>query len=138
MGRVFLIAALVSLGFAGAFVTSGQSAMVRPNLFPDPGPQQPPYCKRSQGNLVVTVRSVGPVSTAPLVPFYVKVMFEPGGPVEKQVQGLMSGSTTDVLFPFPLQCFSSECKFTITVDSQKTIRQADRSNNTASGRCPRV
>ena len=113
-----------------------QTLMVRPDLWPDSGSPQSSFCKRNQGNLVVTVKSVGP-ATAPLAPFYVSVEFKPGGAFEKQVERLIPGSSADVQFAIPPGCFNPDCKFTIVVDSRKNIRESDKSNNVANGRCPR-
>lgn len=136
MRRAILPFVLGCLWLTAPSPALAQTLMVRPDLFPDAGPQQPPFCKRSQGNLVVTVKSVGPATMA-LAPFYVKVEFSPGGRLEKQVQGLVPGSAADVLFAIPPGCFSPDCKFTITVDSRNNIRESDKSNNVATGRCPR-
>jgi CARDB len=124
------------LCLVAASLVQGQTLMIRSDLWPDPGPGQSGFCKRNQGNLVVTVRSVGPTQ-APLAPFYVKVEFTPGGTVEKQVERLVPGSTADVHFVMPPGCFNPECKFKITVDSKNNIRESDERNNVAEGRCPR-
>jgi CARDB len=133
---VSLLLSLGCLGLLAASPASAQTLMIRPDLWPDPGPPQSSFCKRAQGNLVVTVRSVGPAS-APLAPFYVKVEFKPGGAFEKPVERLVPGSTADVQFAIPPGCFTPDCHFTITVDSRKNIRESDKSNNVADGRCPR-
>lgn len=136
MHRAFLVLTVGGLLAAATSVVFGQPTMVRPDLLPDPGAQQPPYCRKNpQGNLVVTVRAVGPSTNAPLAPFHVKVVFNPGGTVEKQVQGLVSGSTADLPVPIPPAC-GKDCKFTITVDSRNEIREADETNNTVEARCP--
>jgi hypothetical protein len=127
---------LGSLCLVAASLALGQTLMIRSDLWPDPGPGQAGFCKRDQGNLVVTVRSVGPAQ-APLAPFYVKVEFTPGGTVEKQVEHLVPGSTAAVQFAIPPGCFNPECRFKITVDSKNSIRESDERNNVAEGRCPR-
>ena len=136
MRRSILPLLLGCLCLVAASLALGQTLMVRSDLWPDPGPEQSAFCKRNQGNLVVTVRSVGPAQ-APLAPFYVKAEFTPGGAFEKQVERLVPGSTADVQFAIPPGCFSPDCKFKITVDSRNTIRESDEHNNVAEGRCPR-
>ena len=136
MERAILRLLLGCLCLVAASRAPAQTLMIRSDLWPDPGPAQSGFCKRNQGNLVVTVRSVGP-ATAPLAPFYVKVEFTPGGAFEKQVERLVPGSTADVPFAIPPGCFNPDCKFTITVDSRNNIRESDKSNNVANGRCPR-
>jgi CARDB len=136
MRRSILPLLLGSLCLVAASLALGQTLMIRSDLWPDPGPGQAGFCKRDQGNLVVTVRSVGPAQ-APLAPFYVKVEFTPGGTVEKQVERLVPGSTADVQFAIPPGCFNPECRFKITVDSKNSIRESDERNNVAEGRCPR-
>lgn len=133
------LALLLSLGccwLTAASPAAAQTLMIRPDLWPDPGSPQSQFCKRTQGNLVVTVKSVGPAS-APLAPFYVKVEFKPGGAFEKPVERLVPGSTADVQFAIPPACFAPDCNFTITVDSRRAIRESDKTNNVANGRCPR-
>jgi hypothetical protein len=136
MQRAILPLLLGCLCLIAASPALGQTLMIRSDLWPDPGPQQSAFCKRNQGNLVVTVRSVGPAQ-APLAPFYVKVEFRPGGVFEKQVERLIPGSAADVQFAIPPGCFNPDCKFTIMVDSKNNIRESDKSNNVANGRCPR-
>jgi len=136
MPRSIVPLLLGCLWLTAASPALAQTLMVRPDLWPDSGSPQSPFCKRNQGNLVVTVKSVGP-ATAPLAPFYVKVEFKPGGPFEKQVDRVIPGSTADVQFAIPPGCFNPDCKFTITVDSRNNIRESDKSNNVANGRCPR-
>ena len=134
MRRPILALLLGCLCLVSASLALGQTLMIRSDLWPDPGLEQ--FCKRNQGNLVVTVRSVGPAQ-APLAPFYVKVEFTPGGAFEKQVERLVPGSTADVQFAIPPGCFNPDCKFKITVDSKNSIRESDERNNVAEGRCPR-
>jgi hypothetical protein len=136
MRRSILPLLLGCLCLGAASLALGQTLMVRSDLWPDPGPEQSGFCKRNQGNLVVTVRSVGPTQ-APLAPFYVKVEFTPGGAFEKQVERLVPGSTVDVQLAIPPGCFNPDCKFKITVDSKNSIRESDERNNVAEGRCPR-
>ena len=136
MRRSILPLLLGCLCLVAASLAPGQTLMIRSDLWPDPGPEQSGFCKRNQGNLVVTVRSVGPAQ-APLAPFYVKVEFTPGGAFEKQVERLVPGSTADVQFAIPPGCFNPDCKFKITVDSKNSIRESDERNNVAEGRCPR-
>jgi hypothetical protein len=78
MRRSILPLLLGCLCLVAASLALGQTLMIRSDLWPDPGPEQSGFWKRNQGNLVVTVRSVGPAQ-APLAPFYVKVEFTPGG-----------------------------------------------------------
>jgi CARDB len=134
MRRPILALLLGCLCLVAASLALGQTLMIRSDLWPDPGLGQ--FCKRNQGNLVVTVRSVGPAQ-APLAPFYVKVEFTPGGAFEKQVERLVPGSTAEVQFAIPPGCFNPDCKFKITVDSKNSIRESDERNNVAEGRCPR-
>jgi hypothetical protein len=136
MPRSILPLLLGCLWLTAASPALAQTLMVRPDLWPDSGSPQAPFCKRNQGNLVVTAKSVGP-ATAPLAPFYVKVEFKPGGAFEKQVDCVIPGSTADVQFAIPPGCFNPDCNFTITVDSRNNIRESDKSNNVANGRCPR-
>jgi CARDB len=136
MRRSILPLLLGCLCLVATSLAPGQTLMIRSDLWPDPGPAQSGFCKRNQGNLVVTVRSVGPAQ-APLAPFYVKVEFTSGGTFEKQVERLVPGSTADVQFAIPSGCFNPDCKFKITVDSRNSIRESDERNNVAEGRCPR-
>jgi len=136
MPRSIVSLLLGCLWLTAASPALAQTLMVRPDLWPDSGSPQSPFCKRNQGNLVVTVKSVGP-ATAPLAPFYVRVEFKPGGAFEKQVDRMIPGSTADVQFAIPPGCFNPDCHFTITVDSRNNIRESDKSNNVANGRCPR-
>ncbi len=136
MRRAILPLLLGGLCLIAAAPAVGQTLMIRPDLWPDPGPGQTGFCKREHGKLVVTVKSVGPAQ-APLSPFYVKVEFTPGGTFETQVERLVPGSTADVQFTIPPSCFNPECKFKITVDSRNNIRESDKRNNVADGRCPR-
>ena len=136
MRRSILPFLLGCLCLGAASLALGQTLMVRSDLWPDAGREQSGFCKRNQGNLVVTVRSVGPTQ-APLAPFYVKVEFTPGGAFEMQVERLVPGSTADVQLAIPPGCFNPDCKFKITVDSKNSIRESDERNNVAEGRCPR-
>ena len=61
MPRSIVPLLLGCLWLTAASPALAQTLMVRPDLWPDSGSPQSPFCKRNQGNLVVTVNAGHPV-----------------------------------------------------------------------------
>lgn len=62
------------------------------------------------------------------------VLFSSGS-VTVDTPPLPAGGSVDLLFNIPLGCFSPDCSFKITVDSNDQIHEANENNNTVNGGC---
>jgi hypothetical protein len=102
-----------------------------PDLVPVPDENES-FCRRRDGNLIVTVRNQGAFGAGPSM---TTVDFGPHGTVTLPTPALAAGASVDLAFPIPFGCFDPDCHFRITVDSTGLIVESDEGNNTASGFC---
>jgi hypothetical protein len=56
-------------------------------------------------------------------------------PVILDTPPIPAGGSVDLLFDVPADCFSPDCSFKITVDSDNQIDEFDEGNNTGYGVC---
>jgi hypothetical protein len=96
---------------------------------PDPGGS---FCRRRDGNLVVTVKNQGSGAAGPST---TTVDFFNHGQVSQPTPPLAAGASVDLLFAIPGGCFDPDCEFRITVDAQNAVNEVDEGNNTANGTC---
>ena len=57
------------------------------------------------------------------------------GPVTVDTPPISAGGSIDLLFNIPLGCFSPDCSFKITVDSNNQVDESNETNNTVNGGC---
>jgi hypothetical protein len=102
-----------------------------PDLVPVPDPELG-FCRRKDGNLLVTVRNQG---AGPAGPSMTQVDFLRHGTFSLPTGALGPGTSTDILFPIPVGCFDPDCEFRITVDVLDAVAESNEGNNQASGVC---
>lgn len=102
-----------------------------PDLIPVPD-ENGFFCRRRDGNLIVTVRNQGTFGAGPSV---TTVDFGAFGAVSMPTPALAAGASVDLAFPIPLGCFDPDCDFRITVDANNNVVESNEGNNTASGTC---
>jgi hypothetical protein len=92
------------------------------------------YCNLASDNdsLRVTVRNQGKASAPVSV---TTVVFTPGGPIAHKTPALAAGASTNFTVQIPKACFNPDCRFRITVDSEKTVTESNEGNNSANGIC---
>jgi CARDB len=90
------------------------------------------FCKRQEGNLIVTVRNQG---LGPAGASTTEVDFFGHGKVSLPTPPLAPNASVDLPFPIPLGCFDPDCEFRITVDVLHDVAEADEGNNTADDTC---
>lgn len=90
------------------------------------------FCRRENGNLIVTVRNQGNATAGPST---TRVDFGRHGIVDMPTPGLIAGASTELKFPIPPGCFDPDCQFRIFVDVHNVVAESDESNNMASGTC---
>jgi len=92
------------------------------------------YCNLASDNdsLRVTVRNQGKASAPASV---TTVVFAPGGPIAHKTPALAAGASTDFTVQIPKACFNPDCRFRITVDSDKTVAESGEGNNSVNGIC---
>ena len=91
------------------------------------------FCRRENSKLTVRVRNQGNQDV--FQQFTTTVKFGTGDVVSATTAPMPAGSFSDVQFDIPIGCFSPDCVFTITVDSNNDIDEAIESNNTEDGIC---
>ena len=124
--------------FAGvALFLAGCNGATAPDLVPESrtdGMGAETFCRKDDaGNLVVRVRNQSNADV--LVQTTTVVVFSPGGPRTGTTASMPGGSFADVTLPIPAECFNADCDFTITVDSDEAVDEADEDNNMADGIC---
>lgn len=102
-----------------------------PDLVPVPD-ENGNFCRREGSELTVTVRNQG---TGPAGASLTEVDFGRHGRVAQPTPALVAGASADLKFAIPLGCHDPDCQFTITVDANNDVAEADESNNVASGIC---
>lgn len=102
-----------------------------PDLVPVPDAQGF-FCKREDGNLIVTVANQG---SAPAGPSTTRVDFGAHGTTDLPTPALAAGTSFDLTFPIPPRCFDPDCEFRIVVDVNNDVVESDEGNNFASGVC---
>lgn len=102
-----------------------------PDLIPVPD-ENGSFCRRRDGNLIVTVRNQGAFGSGPSTTV---VDFGAYGTVAMPTPALAAGASVDLAFPIPLGCFDPDCDFRITVDANNNVAESDEGNNTAFGTC---
>jgi subtilase family serine protease len=91
------------------------------------------FCKLNNDKLEVTVKNQGAANAAPST---TKVVLSNGKATALPTAGIPKGGLAVLLFDLPVNCFSSsDCSFTITVDSQNVVTESNEVNNNAHGRC---
>ena len=92
------------------------------------------YCDLASGNdsLRVTVKNQGKASAPASV---TAVVFAPGGSIAHKTPALAAGASTKLTAQIPKACFNPDCRFRITVDSEKTVTESSEGNNSANGIC---
>ena len=90
------------------------------------------FCRREDGNLIVTVRNQGSAAAGPST---TRVDFGNHGVVDMPTPGLVAGAATAVKFPIPFGCFDPDCEFRIIVDVHNVVAESDEGNNFAGGSC---
>lgn len=120
-----------------ALFLAGCNGATAPDLVPESridGTGAETFCRRDgAGNLVVRVRNESNADV--LVQTTTVVEFSPGGPRTGTTAAMPGGSFAEVTFPIPPECFNADCDFTITVDSDEAVDEADEDNNMADGIC---
>ncbi len=102
-----------------------------PDLVPEPD-ENGSFCRRKDGNLIVTVRNQGAFGAGPSV---TTVDFDAFGVVSLPTPALAAGASVDLAFPIPFGCFDPDCDFRITVDATNIVAESNEGNNTAFGTC---
>ncbi len=102
-----------------------------PDLVPIPD-DHGSFCKRKDGNLIVTVRNQG---TARAGPSTTQVDFFKYGTVSRSTPALAAGAAVDLLFPIPPGSFDPDCSFRITADVNNEVSESTEGNNVADGTC---
>ena len=102
-----------------------------PDLLPSPG-ENGSFCRREQGNLIVTVCNQG---AAPAGPSVTEVDFGSYGTVSMPTPPLAAGACVDLKFPIPPGCNDPDCEFQIRVDANNDVEEEDETNNLASDTC---
>jgi subtilase family serine protease len=82
--------------------------------------------------LVVTVRNQGTTGAGPSL---TRVDFGAYGQFTMPTPPLPPGTSVDLLFPIPPNCFDPDCDFRIVVDVNNDVIESDEGNNFASGTC---
>jgi hypothetical protein len=91
------------------------------------------FCVLDGERLLVTVRNqgVGDAEASTTT-----VQFSTGGPVSEPTSALAGlVGVDDLSFDIPVGCFTADCNFTITVDSDNVVSESSETNNSVSGRC---
>ncbi|UFS71893.1 hypothetical protein LPW11_06785 [Geomonas sp. RF6] len=111
------------------------SAVLAPDLVPFSPTGNGPFafCRIEQDGkfLRVTVKNVG---TGNAGASKTTVVFR-DHPVTLDTPPIPAGASVDLLFPVPPSCFSPDCSFRITVDSEKQVSESNEGNNTVGGGC---
>ena len=112
------------------------TAALAPDLIPlSPlGTDPLAFCRmeRDRTLLRVTVKNQGAGNAAASK---TTVLFA-SGPVILDTPPVPAGGSVDLLFPVPANCFSPECSFRITVDSENQVNEfTNEGNNTTGGGC---
>jgi subtilase family serine protease len=102
-----------------------------PDLVPVPDAQGS-FCKRKDGNLIVTVANQGSTGAGPST---TRVDFGAHGVIDRPTPALAAGASVDLLFPIPPGCFDPDCEFRIVVDVNNVVAESNEGNNFASGVC---
>lgn len=90
------------------------------------------FCRGENGELRVTIKNPG---TADAGPSKTTVTFG-ATQVTLDTPGIPAGSSTDLLFKIPGNCFDPDCDFMINVDSENQVNEVNNEgNNTANGFC---
>ena len=92
------------------------------------------YCNLESGgtSLRITVRNQGKAGAPASV---TTVLFTPGGPIAHKTPSLAAGASTNFTVEIPKNCFNPDCRFRITVDSEKTVAESNEGNNSVNGIC---
>jgi len=90
------------------------------------------YCKRLNGNLVVTVKNQGLCAAGESK---TKIDFMSHGAITLPTPALAAGASTNLTVNLPGGCFDPDCEFRITVDDGDAVPESNETNNTASGVC---
>lgn len=102
-----------------------------PDLMPVPDAQGS-FCRRADGNLIVTVTNQGSTGAGPST---TRVDFGAHGAIDLPTPALAAGASVDLKFPIPPACFDPDCEFRIVVDVNNVVAESDENNNFASGVC---
>ena len=137
----------VELDVVAVYTASGREAFVEtlhiervaprrlevglPDLVPVPDAQGS-FCKRKDGNLIVTVANQGSAGAGPST---TRVDFGAHGVIDLPTPPLAAGASVDLIFPIPPGCFDPDCEFRIVVDVNNVVVESDEGNNFASGIC---
>jgi len=92
------------------------------------------FCRMEQNRamLRVTVKNQGNGNAAASK----TTVFFSNGPVTLDTLAIPAGGSIDLLFPVPSNCFSPDCSFRITVDSENQVNEfTNEGNNTTGGGC---
>jgi hypothetical protein len=98
-----------------------------------PEQTRPGFCNISSQGLVITVSNRG---NSAALPSLTRIDFTNGGSFSLPTPLILPNNSVD-LSPvrIPSSCFSSDCKFSITVDVTNLIDELDEGNNTGNGLC---
>ena len=137
----------VELDVVAVYTASGREAFVEtlhiervtprrlevglPDLVPVPDAQGS-FCKRKDGNLIVTVANQGSAGAGPST---TRVDFGAHGVIDLPTPALAAGASVDLICPIPPGCFDPDCEFRIVVDVNNVVVESDEGNNFASGVC---
>jgi CARDB len=101
---------------------------------PQPGTEKFGFCRfdASGKNLIVTVKNQGVAAAEPSL---TEVKFKDEAPATQSTPAIPAGGSIDVLFERPPSCKIPGCQFEITVDSARSVDEADETNNVATGLC---
>jgi hypothetical protein len=102
-----------------------------PDLVPVPDAQGS-FCKREDGNLIVTVRNQGSTGAGPST---TRVDFGAHGALDLPTPALPAGTSVDLKFPILPGCFDPDCEFRIIVDVNNVVAESDEGNNLVNGVC---
>ena len=136
---------LAATGFAQVPTARKSPAEPKPKTPSSPRPDLAPvkaldaggvggYCDLESGGaaLRVTVKNQGKASAPASV---TTVLFVPGVSIARKTPSLAAGASTNFTVEIPKNCFNPDCRFRITVDSEKTIAESNEGNNSANGIC---
>jgi CARDB len=122
----------------GIGTVTGLSSQKSPDLIPySPAGNSPSaFCRLEEnGNerfLRVTIKNQG---NADARASKTKVIYSNNKSITLDTPPIHAGSEVDLLFKVPSDCFSPDCSFKITVDSEYQIEEFNKQNNSVNGGC---
>jgi cysteine-rich repeat protein len=88
--------------------------------------------KNPSGQLLVKIKNQG---TTPAGASMTRIVFSPGGTVFAGAPAIAAGATANVAVTMPSACYDPDCSFTITIDVNDDVGEANEGNNSGNGTC---